>query len=191
MYRKLSAFLFLLIFYLSMPEISIASEPVFLGLSTADEELLGSRADSSALYGLTKAFLKGRNFNVLSSEVLKTTSIDIRESVFNGLDSIELSEIAEKHGIDLLLAYKPILKIQRTNGSQDVATIVLNVKLIDCQDGATVQEKTGEWTFTISKNNNDPANSLIVSKAMRKLGNALGEALVNTKEVVMLFLRFG
>jgi hypothetical protein len=140
---------------------------------------------------LTKAFLKGRNFNVLSSEVLKTTSIDIRESVFNGLDSIELSEIAEKHGIDLLLAYKPILKIQRTNGSQDVATIVLNVKLIDCQDGATVQEKTGEWTFTISKNNNDPANSLIVSKAMRKLGNALGEALVNTKEVVMLFLRFG
>jgi hypothetical protein len=190
MCSNVSTLVFLFICYVFMAGISIASDPVFLGLSTAEEDILGSRADSSALQGLTKAFSKERNFNVLSSEVVKTTSNDIRKSVLNGLDTVELSDIAEKHGIDLLLAYKPVLRIQRTKASQDVATIVLNAKLIDCQDGATVQDKTAEWTFTISKKNDDPANSLIVSKAMRKLGNALGEAMVNTKEVVMLFLRF-
>ncbi|WP_462324929.1 hypothetical protein [Desulfoplanes sp.] len=185
-------YIVLLLFYLLfLPYASFASEPVFIGLSTANANILGSKADSSALQGLTRAFLMNRSFNVLSPEVVQATSSDVRNSVFKGLDSSSLSKLTKKHGIDLLLAYKPVLKIQRTNGSQDVATIVLTAKLIDCRDGSAVQEKTGEWTFTISSKNTDPANSLIVSKAMRKLGNALGQAMVDTKEVVMLFLRFG
>ena len=180
-----------LVCFLLLPGASFASEPVFIGLSTADDNILGSKADSSALQGLTRAFLKSRSFNVLSPEVLQATSNDVRNSVFKGLDSTSLSKLTKKYGIDLLLAYKPVLKVQRTQGNQDIATIVLTAKLIDCQDGAAVQEKTAEWTFTISPKNTDPANSLIVSKAMRKLGNALGQAMVNTKEVVMLFLRFG
>ncbi len=183
--------LLLLLLSLAFPGTAAGDEPVLVGLSTAGPELRETKADSAALQGLTKALLAGRSFDVLSPDVLKSTLRELRKKTSRGLDKEGLSRLTEEHDLDLLLVYEPGLKVQRTSGSQDVATLTLKARIVDGRNGAVIQKKNAEWTFTISKKNKDPANSLIVEKAMRKTGKALGDALLNTEEVMNLFLTLG
>lgn len=180
-----------LLFLFSLVQPAYCDAPVFVCISIASEELAGSEAEAAARQGLVKAFIAGRNFDVLSPDVLQSTVNKFKSDQSKGLTQGALRKIAGARDIDLLLVYDPALKIKKTEGRENIATISLTAQVVNGQSGAMIQEKNAQWTFTIAKDNTDPANSPVVEKAIRVSGKALGEAIVQTEEVLNLFLTLG